>query len=190
MSVRRPKGRTALLILDMISEFTFPDAELVLRGARRPARAIARLKARVAKSDVPVIYVNDTAGQWESDPRAFIERCLGPKARGRDVVEPVKPQLDCEYFMFKPKHSAFFGTPLESLLKKLGVRRLVLTGVTSHQCVLFTAMDAHVREYELIIPSDCVGATSREETQHALFIARRALNARVARQNLLDLKST
>jgi len=190
MSTRRRKGSTALLILDMISEFRFPDAGRVLRGARRPARAIARLKARAREADVPVIYVNDTAGRWESDPRAFIERCLRATARGRDVVELVKPQLDRDYFMFKPKHSAFFGTPLESLLGELAVRRLVLTGVSSHQCVLFTAMDAHVREYELIVPSDCVGASSREETQHALFIARRALNARVARQNLLDLKST
>lgn len=190
MAARRRKRRMALLILDMISEFTFPDAERVLRGARRPARAIARLRARARKARVPVIYVNDTAGTWESDPRAFVERCLAPTARGRDVVELVEPQLDDDYFMFKPKHSAFFGTPLESLLEELNVRRLILTGVTSHQCVLFTAMDAHVREYELIIPSDCVGATSREETQHALFIARRALDARVARQILLDLKST
>jgi nicotinamidase-related amidase len=190
MSARRRKGSTALLILDMISEFRFPDAELVLRGARRPARAIARLKARARKVGAPVIYANDTAGKWESDPRAFIERCLRPTARGRDVVELVKPQLDDDYFVFKPKHSAFYGTPLESLLEELGVRRLVLTGISSHQCVLFTAMDAHVREYELIVPSDCVGASAREETRHALFIARRALGARVARQNLLDLKST
>jgi nicotinamidase-related amidase len=190
MSARRRKGSTALLILDMISEFRFPDAELVLRGARRPARAIARLKARARKAGMPVIYVNDTAGKWESDPRAFIERCLRPTARGRDVVQLVEPQLDDDYFIFKPKHSAFYGTPLESLLEDLDVRRLVLTGVSSHQCVLFTAMDAHVREYELIVPSDCVGATAREETRHALFIARRALGARVARQNLLDLKST
>jgi nicotinamidase-related amidase len=190
MTARRRKGSTALLILDMISEWRFPDAELVLRGARRPARAIARLKERSHQAKAPIIYVNDTAGEWESDPRAFIERCLRADARGRDVTELVKPQLDDDYFMFKPKHSAFFGTPLQALLEKLRVQRLILTGVSSHQCVLFTAMDAHVREYELIVPSDCVGATSREETQHALFIARRALNARVVRQNLLDLKST
>ena len=84
---------------------------------------------------------------------------------------------DEDYFIFKPKHSAFFGTPLQTLLDQLGVRRLVLTGVTSHQCVLFTAMDAHVREYELIVPADCIGAGLREETRHALFIASRALRA-------------
>jgi nicotinamidase-related amidase len=92
----------------------------------------------------------------------------------------IEPDLDRDYFMFKPRHSAFFGTPLQSLLGDLGIRRLVLTGITSHQCVLFTAMDAHVREYQLLVPADCVGAGSREETRHALYIAERALSARVA----------
>ncbi len=180
MTRRRHKAGTALLVLDMISEFRFPDAEPVLRGARDPARTIARLKARARTADVPVIYVNDTAGKWESDPRAFVARCLAADARGRDVVQLVKPDLDRDYFMFKPKHSAFFGTPLESLLGDLRTRRLVLTGITAHQCVLFTAMDAHVREYQLIMPADCVGAGSRDEIRHALFIAERALGARVA----------
>ena len=177
---------TALLILDLISEFTFPDARRILRGARQPAAAIARLKARAQAARVPVIYVNDTAGKWESDPREFVRRCLRPAARGRDVVELVKPQLDEDYFIFKPRHSAFFGTPLDTLLRQLRVRRLILTGVTSHQCVLFTAMDAHVREYELIVPNDCVGAGSRDETRHALFIARKALRARTAASTRLQ----
>jgi nicotinamidase-related amidase len=177
MSRRDP--RTALLILDMLSEFRFPDAARVLRGAKQAAPAIARLKTRAQRANVPVIYVNDTAGKWESDPRGFVERCKSPQARGRDVAEQIEPDLSRDYFMFKPKHSAFFGTPLESLLGQLGIRRLVLTGVTSDQCVLFTAMDAHVREYQLVMPGDCVGARSRRETQHALFIAEHALRARV-----------
>jgi nicotinamidase-related amidase len=179
--------RTALLILDMVSEFRFPDAARVLRGARQPAPAIARLKARARKAKLPVIYVNDTAGKWESDPREFVQRCLAPSARGRDVVELIQPDLDRDYFVFKPKHSAFFGTPLESLLGQLGVRRLILTGITAHQCVLFTGIDAYVRDYELVIPPDCVGSGSREETRHALFIAEHALRARVANSTRLRL---
>ena len=187
MTARQRKARTALLILDMVSEFEFPDADRVLRGARRPARAIARLKARARKARVPVIYVNDTAGKWESDPREFVQRCLAPDARGRDVVELIEPDLDRDYFMFKPKHSGFFGTPLASLLGQLGVGRLVLTGITSHQCVLFTGMDAYVRDYEIVVPADCIGAGSSEETRHALFIAEHSLRARVARSPRLPL---
>jgi nicotinamidase-related amidase len=181
MNASRREPRTALLILDMISEFRFPDAERVLRGAHQPARSIARLRQRAQAAGIPLIYVNDTAGKWESDPRAFVQRCLASGARGRSVVGLVAPDLNKDYFMFKPKHSAFFGTPLESLLQELRIRRLVLTGVTSHQCVLFTAMDAHVREYELVMPADCVGSGSRAETRHALFIAQHALRAKVGR---------
>lgn len=180
MTTRKRETGTALLILDMISEFQFPDAAPLLRGAVRPARAIARLKARARSARVPVIYVNDTAGKWESDPRAFVERCLANEARGRDIARLLEPDLDRDYFMFKPKHSAFFCTPLESLLGDLGIRRLVLTGIAAHQCVLFTAMDAHVREYQLLMPADCVGASSPAEIRHAVFIAERALDASVA----------
>ena len=180
MSARPDKRGTALLILDMVSEFRFPDAERVLRGARRPAHAIARIKERARRAGIPVIYVNDTAGKWESDPRAFVQRCLAPGARGREVVELIEPDLDRDYFMFKPKHSAFFGTSLESLLEQLAIRRVVLTGMTAHQCVLFTAMDAYVRDYQVFVPPDCVGAGARVETRHALFIAEHALRARLA----------
>jgi nicotinamidase-related amidase len=180
MSTRQRKRGTALLILDMVSEFRFPDAKRVLQGARHPAHAIARLRQRARTAEVPVIYVNDTAGKWESDPRAFVQRCLTPDAPGRDLVSLIEPDLDRDYFMFKPKHSAFFGTPLESLLGRLAIRRLVLTGITSHQCVLFTAMDAYVREYQVLLPHDCVGAAARAETRHALFIAEHALRARLA----------
>lgn len=185
MSKRQRESRAALLILDMVSEFQFPDAQRVLRGARAPARRIQRLKARARAANIPVIYVNDTAGKWESDSRSFVQRCLAPAARGRDVVELIEPDLERDYFMFKPKHSALFGTSLQSLLEQLHVRRLVLTGITSHQCVLFTAVDAYVREYELVVPSDCIGAGSREETRHALFIADHALRARVVQGSRL-----
>lgn len=166
------------MIVDMVSEYRFPDAERILKGARQAAKNIARLKQRAHVAKVPVIYVNDTAGKWESDPKAFIQRCLRPTAKGRDVVERIAP-AEQDYFMFKPKHSAFFGTPLHTLLQQLKVSTLILTGVTSHQCVLFTAMDAHVREYDLIIPSDCIGAANAVDTKHALYVFSHALNAKI-----------
>lgn len=180
------KARTALLILDMVSEYRFPHADRVLRGARRAARGIARLKRRAHAAGIPVIYVNDTAGKWESDPQAFMQRCLKPPARGADVVETIAPSPN-DYFMFKPRHSAFFDTPLETLLESLHVDTLVLTGVTSHQCVLFTGMDAHVRTYRLAVPADCIGALTTADTRHALYIFRHALNARVGSARTLRL---
>lgn len=175
---------TALLIVDMVSEYTFPDAELILKGARKAAQNIARLKQRAHRAKVPVIYVNDTAGKWESDQRAFVQRCLRPGAPGQDVVELIEPS-EHDYFMFKPKHSAFFGTPLYTLLQQLNISTLILTGVTSHQCVLFTAMDAHVRDYDLIIPPDCIGAANAIDTKHALYVFSHALSARITASSRL-----
>ena len=177
-SQRASQRHSALLIVDMVSEYDFPDAERILKGARQAAKAIARLKQRAHAAKMPVIYVNDTAGKWESDQRAFVQRCLKPTARGREVVQLIAPS-EHDYFIFKPKHSAFFGTPLHTLLQQLKVSTLILTGVTSHQCVLFTAMDAHVREYDLIIPPDCIGAASAADTKHALYVFSHALNANI-----------
>jgi nicotinamidase-related amidase len=179
----RKGHKAALLILDMLSEYRFRGADKVLRHSRAPARAIARLKERMGAT-VPVIYVNDTGGAWESDQREFVKRCCRDDAKGSDVSQLLAPE-DGDYFMFKPQHSGFYGTPLLALLNKLRVQQLILTGMTAHQCVLFTAVDAYVREFELIIPPDCLGGGTAEETRHALFIFKNALKARVvASKNL------
>lgn len=174
----RTKAGTALLILDMISDYCYPDGERIVRSARKAAPNIARLRERAHAARIPVIYVNDTAGKWESDQKAFIDRCMQPESRGREIVQLLAPAPE-DYFMFKPRHSAFFGTPLHTLLQRLKIGRLIATGTTSHQCVLFTAMDAHVREFEMIIPSDCLGAGAAADTKHALYIFSHALMAKV-----------
>lgn len=184
MPRKQRQPNTALLILDMVSEFDYPDGDRILRSARKVAPSIARLRERAHAAKVPVIYVNDTAGKWESDQKAFIERCLQSGSRGRDVAEQIAPEPH-DYFMFKLRHSAFFGTPLHALLERLKVRRLIATGITSHQCVLFTAMDAHVREFELVIPADCIGAAAAADTKHALYIFSHALMAKVSNSRQL-----
>jgi nicotinamidase-related amidase len=184
MPGNRRKQSTAVLIVDMVSEYRFPDADRVLRGARKAVKGIARLRARAHTAKVPVIYVNDTAGKWESDQKAFLRRCLQPTAPGHDVVAAIAP-TPADYFMFKPKHSAFFGTPLQALLQQLKIKRLAICGVTSHQCVLFTAMDAHVRDYDLAIPSDCIGALGAADTKHALYVFSHALKAQITTSRAL-----
>jgi nicotinamidase-related amidase len=160
----------------MISPFDFEGAGPVLRSARRITPAIARLKSRAARQRVPVIYVNDMAGRWESDQQAYVARCLRAGQPGRDVVARLAP-APADYFIFKPRHSGFFATALAELLELLRVQEVILTGLTSHQCVLFTGMDAHVREYAVTVPRDCVAAPSPGHTRHALFILRHAMMA-------------
>jgi nicotinamidase-related amidase len=81
--------------------------------------------------------------------------------------------------MFKPRHSAFFETALHSVLTRLRTRRLILTGTTAHQCVLFTAMDAHIRGYQVIVPKNCVASPQRTQTSHAIAILADAVDATI-----------
>lgn len=169
----------ALLIIDMLSEYDFPGAEKILRHTRNAAKAIHRLKARAVARDIPVLYINDTAGKWESNQEKFVSRCCAAETKGRELSLLLAPTQN-DYFMFKPKHSGFYGTPLQTLLQRLRIKTLILTGTTSHQCVLFTAMDAYVRDFELIVPRDCLGGSTAAENAHALYILNSALKARTA----------
>jgi nicotinamidase-related amidase len=178
---------TALLILDMVSEFRFPDWRPVLSAAARIAPRIEALKRRAHAASVPVVYVNDAAGPWEYDRTALIRRACASTARGGDVVRRIQP-APRDHFLFKPRHSGFYSTPLAELLKKLRARRLILTGLTSHQCVLFTAVDAYVRDHELIVPPDCIGAASVTQTRHALYVLRESLRAHTPRSTSIRLR--
>jgi len=174
--------KTALLILDMLSEFDFPNGATLKRAAEGVAADIARLASRARKAKVPVIHVNDTSGKWESDQRAFLARCLS--GRGAAIAQRLRP-VDGDYFMFKPKHSAFYGTPLAELLYMLKVERIVLTGQSSHQCVLLTASDAHVRNIEVTVVSDCIAAAKRTDTRHAAYVLQHGIGARLTHSRSL-----
>jgi nicotinamidase-related amidase len=114
-----------------------------------------------------VVYVNDAVGRWRSDLPGLVRHCSRANARGASLVTALAPDPD-DYCVLKPKHSGFFATPLDTLLQLLGTKRLILTGVSSDQCVLFTANDAYVRDLELVIPKDCISARTRKDTGLAL----------------------
>ncbi len=164
----------ALLIIDMISCWDFPDAEKLRPNALRLVPQLARLKARCRAAGVPVIYANDNHGGWRSDFRALVdmsEQSGGDAARITNVLRPG----DDDYFLLKPKHSAFLGTPLELLLADLKVRRLLLTGVSADQCVLTTASEARMRDLEVIVPRDGVATQTRERAAAAQLIFSEAM---------------
>jgi nicotinamidase-related amidase len=170
----RDHSPTVLIILDMLSDFRFPDGAQVLRAARRIAPRIARLREKARAARVATCYVNDDPGRWRSDLSALLAHVT--EGRGAEVCSQLAPAAT-DYVVLKPRHSAFYATPLEVLLQHLGAKRLILTGVSSHQCVLFTANDAHVRNYELFVPADCIGAASSGDTRFALRYFKSVLNA-------------
>jgi nicotinamidase-related amidase len=161
------KAPTVLLILDMISDYRFPDGEQVFAAAHGIAPAIRQLKRRVTREGVPCVYVNDNIGRWRSDSSALLRHCASRGSRGSPIVRLLRPAgNDC--FVLKPRHSGFYATPLDALLEQFGARTLILTGVSSHQCILFTANDAYVRGYRLRVPADCVASPAPSETRFAL----------------------
>src|SRR6266513_3491508 len=170
------KSEVALLLIDIINDLDFPEANELLRCARPMARKVLRLKERAKKAAVPVIYVNDNFGRWRSDFRRQVVHCLREKSRGREIVSLLQPPED-DYFVLKPKHSGFFSTTLETLLRYLGAKKLIVTGIAGNFCVLFTANDAYMRDYDLIIPSDCTVSNTAEENREALALMRKFLKA-------------
>jgi Amidases related to nicotinamidase len=168
------KSEVALIIVDVINDLDFPEAKQLARFVPALADKIARLKRRAKAARVPVIYVNDNFGRWRSDFRALIEHCR--KGKSRSLIEKLYPEQD-DYFVLKPKHSGFFSSTLETLLRYLGVRRLIVTGIAGNFCVLFTANDAYMRDYELAIPCDCVISNTAKENTEALQLMERYLKA-------------
>jgi nicotinamidase-related amidase len=160
-------GHTALLIIDMISCWDFPDAEKLLPGALDIAPRIAALAARCRAGHVPVIYANDNRGQWRSDFAKVVQAALTADGDAAVITRLLTPDEE-DYFVLKPKQSAFFGTPLELLLQHLKVRRVIVTGVSSDQCVLTTAVEARMRDLEVIVPQDCIASQGKDRNEVVL----------------------
>ncbi|HEY5778973.1 MAG TPA: isochorismatase family cysteine hydrolase [Terrimicrobiaceae bacterium] len=179
---------TALLLVDVINDFDFPQREKLLRFALPAARCIASLKQRLRRGNVPAIYVNDNFGRWRSDFRKQVERCISDDAAGAAVARLLIPAED-DYFVLKPKHSGFFSTSLDVLLSFLGARRLIITGFATDICVLFTANDAFMRDYELIVPSDCAAAETDTAHRNACKQMKRFLQADTRPSRMLRIKA-
>jgi nicotinamidase-related amidase len=170
------KSGVALLLIDVINDFDFDEADELLQYALPMAQQLARLKARAKQEQIPVIYVNDNFGRWRSDFNAQVKHCLGDQMPGRQVVEQLRPDED-DYFVLKPKHSGFFSTSLDILLEYLEAKTLILTGLATNICVLFTANDAYMRDFRLVVPSDCSAANTKQDHEHALDQIRSILKA-------------
>jgi nicotinamidase-related amidase len=161
------KSSVALLLIDVINDLEFGGGEELLRHALPMSKNLAELKRRAKEAGVPVIYVNDNFGKWQSDFKRILEHVLEDDVRGRPLAERLRPAED-DYFVLKPKHSGFFSTTLDILLDYLQAKTLVLTGLTGDICVLFTAHDAYMRDFNLVIPADCVASNDPRENEHTL----------------------
>jgi len=181
------KSPVALILIDVINALDFDRGEDLLEHALPMARNIAALKKRAKALGIPTVYANDNFGRWQSDLNQVLDHVLHDGVPGRPLAEILHPEKD-DYFVLKPKHSGFFSTQLDLLLDYLGARTLIMTGVQANICVLFTANDAYMRDYVLVVPSDCVASTDPAEAEHALKEMQTVLKAHVVPSSELDLE--
>ena len=179
----RPRGYaaamadTALVVVDMLNTYEHEDAEALTRSVREVLPNVRELVERAGDSDdVEVVYVNDLYGQWNAGRAELLERVL--QGRYRDLVEPVAPAEDA-LFMVKARHSIFFETPLEYMLRQQGVEKLVLVGQVTEQCILYSALDAYLRGYEVVVPPDANAHIYADLAEAALKMMQRNMHAAI-----------
>lgn len=178
----------ALIIVDVINDLDFEGGDKVLENALPMARRLARLTTRAREEGIAVIYVNDNFGRWRSDFRALLDHCRKESVRGRELAEILAPDKS-DYFVLKPKHSGFFSTTLDTLLEYLHVKTVIIAGLTTDRCVLFTASDAHMRDLHLFVPGDCSAADTEDHHRQAMKMMERVLGADTSSSEELDLGS-
>ena len=146
-------SRTALIIVDMLSSYDFPDADKLKASVADSLPAMTALIERARAEDVLIVYVNDNYGNWNSDRDELLETAMAGQAPG--LVAPIAPRPD-DLFVVKARHSIFYGTPLEYLLSQEDVDRVILVGQVTEQCILYSALDAYIRHLAICVPRDAV----------------------------------
>lgn len=169
--------RTALLVIDVISDFSFEDGKVLFPRVKNVAGNIARLKRKFLDEGKTVLYVNDN----EEGKIANVERLFdtaSSTSMGREILKRIEPEEDL--VLLKPQRSGFYGTDLEKRLRKAYVTDVVVVGWTTDICVLFTAHDAYMRKFKVRVPSDCTNAIRPTHHSQALTFLRRVAEADVS----------
>ena len=177
-----------LILIDLINDFEFDGADQMFKNTLAIAQPIARLKQNAKAAGVPVIYVNDNFGKWQSDFRKLVDHCLEDNVKGKPIARLLRPD-ERDYFVLKPKHSAFYSTNLDLLLRYLRANTLILTGIAGNICVLFTASDAYMRDFNLLVPQDCIASETEADNQHALAYMAKILKADTGPSTDIDFKA-
>lgn len=174
-----PRSARALILIDFINPLNFPGAEKLAPGALKAARATVRLRERLAREKVAVIYANDNYGLWQSDFHSLVTECLAREDESGEIARLLAPRAT-DLTLLKPRHSAFYGSPLELLLKEMGTRELILAGLAADMCVQMTAADAFLRGFEGVwVPSDCTAAETADAKAASLKYMRDVLKCDV-----------
>ena len=153
--------RDVLVVVDLFQDFAHEDGEALLGSLASRHDALATVLHAMRRANVPVVFVNDHPGVWDSDARRVIAEALA--GAGGDLLRILVPQPG-DRIVLKPRYSAFDYTPLAVLLEELGCERVVLVGLTTEGCIAQSAIDARELGYKVsIVPAACGTTDSRLE---------------------------
>jgi nicotinamidase-related amidase len=146
--------QTALLVIDMLNPYDHDDADRLAESVREALPRIVELRDRAREAaETLTVYVNDNYEAWEAGRRELVERALA--GRHPELVEPIAPTEPLP-FVEKGRHSIFYETPVDHLLRAKEINRIVMCGQVTEQCILYSALDAYLRGYEIAVPADAV----------------------------------
>ena len=168
--------KTALVVVDMLNSYEHDDAEQLTDSVETIVDPLSDLIARAEDDGTEIIYVNDNYDDWNSSQEELARRAMD--GARPDLVEPLLPP-DGADFVLKARHTIFYMTPLEYLLGQRDIDRLILTGQVTEQCILYSALDAYVRHFEVVVPRDGVAHIHENLATAALEMMERNMGAEI-----------
>jgi nicotinamidase-related amidase len=167
---------TAVIVIDMLNRYEHEDGERLRESVRKIVPGLARLVENAHRAQVLTIYVNDNHGDWTAGRTQLSQWAL--EGADRSVIEPILPRGDVP-FLIKARHSVFYATQLEYLLRREGIERVVLCGQVTEQCIMYSALDAYVRHFEVVVARDVVAHIHEDLAEAALRMMQRNMRAEV-----------
>jgi nicotinamidase-related amidase len=168
----------------MLNPYDHPDADRLAERVADALPGVETLLRRAGEAEIPVVYVNDNYGDWNSSSEELARRAI--EGAHPELVEPVLPE-EGQSFVVKARHSTFYETPLEYLLDQMGAGRIVFAGQVTEQCILYSALDAYVRHFDVVIPTDAVAAIYDDLGEASLRMMERNMGAELARADEVTL---
>ena len=168
---------TALIVIDMLNPYDHEDAGVLAEHVRPMVATLNRLLREAESTDgVDVIYVNDNYEDFRATRDDLVRRAL--EGKRPDLIEPIVPSQSVE-FLQKVRHSAFYSTSLDHLLRERDIETVVLAGQVTEQCILYTALDAYIRSFDIRVPRDAVAHIDEQLGDAALQMMQRNMRVDV-----------
>jgi nicotinamidase-related amidase len=168
--------KTALVVVDVIQTYEFEDGDKLAANFEKARPRIRELLERAREAEVPILHVNDSGGEWSANRQRLVE-----EARATEyghLLDGIEPRDD-GIFVLKARHSIFYQTPMDDILWEHEIEHLVLTGQVTEQCILYSALDGHLRHRPMTIVRDAVAHIHDNLAEAALEMMETNMHAEV-----------